>query len=125
VEAERRGARVKKKLLVDAVEAETVRLIYRLFVEGDQQSGPMGVKAITVWLNEHGYRTRQGGSWGVGSIHKILSNPVYGGESRFIIKLGQGAKKRKRSRSGRRSLASQRRPILSACRRFMGYKNAI
>ncbi len=85
VEAERRGARVKKKLAVDDVEAETVRLIYRLFVEGDQQSGPMGVKAITVWLNERGYRTRQGGSWGVGSVYKILTNPVYGGEARFNL----------------------------------------
>ncbi len=83
VEAGRRGARVKKKLAVDDVEAETVRLIYRLFMEGDRQSGPMGVKAITVWLNEHGYRTRQGGSWGVGSVYKILTNPVYGGEARF------------------------------------------
>jgi DNA invertase Pin-like site-specific DNA recombinase len=85
VEVERRGARVKKKLVVDAVEAETVRLIYRLFGEGDQGSGPMGVKSITVWLNERGYRTRQGGSWGVGSVHKILTNTVYGGECRFNV----------------------------------------
>jgi site-specific DNA recombinase len=85
VEAERRGARVKKKLVVDVVEAETVRLIYRLFVEGDNQSGPMGVKAIAVWLNERGYRNRQGASWGVGLVHRILSNPVYGGESRFNV----------------------------------------
>jgi site-specific DNA recombinase len=63
---ERRGARVKKKLAVDDVEAETVRLIYRLFAEGDRQSGPMGVKAITVWHNERDYRARLGGSWGGG-----------------------------------------------------------
>jgi site-specific DNA recombinase len=83
VEAERRGARVKKKLAIDDVEAETVRLIYRLSTEGDRQSGPMGVKAIAVWLNERGYRARLGGIWGTSTVHKILTNPVYGGEARF------------------------------------------
>jgi DNA invertase Pin-like site-specific DNA recombinase len=44
VEAERRGARVKKKLAVDPVEAEQVRLIFKLFIEGHQGSGPIGIK---------------------------------------------------------------------------------
>ena len=39
VEAERRGARAKKKLAIDPVEAETVRLVFRLFVAGDGGSG--------------------------------------------------------------------------------------
>ena len=60
VATEQRGARTKKKLAVDAVEAETVRLVFRLFREGGGQSGPMGVKALASWLNEHGYRTRLG-----------------------------------------------------------------
>ena len=85
IEAERRGARIKKKLDIDVVEAETVKLIYRLFLEGDRRSGPKGVKSIAVWLNEHGYRTRQGGCWGVGLVHRILSNPVYGGECCFNV----------------------------------------
>lgn len=85
VEAERRGARIKKKLDIDVVEAETVKLIYRLFLEGDRQSGTMGVKSITVWLNEHGYRTRQGATWAVGTVHKILSAPIYAGESCFNV----------------------------------------
>ena len=42
VEAERRGAKIKKRLEVDPVEAETVRLIYRLYTEGDGKSGPLG-----------------------------------------------------------------------------------
>lgn len=44
IEAERLGAKIKKRLEVDPVEAETVRLIYRLYIEGDGQSGPLGVK---------------------------------------------------------------------------------
>jgi site-specific DNA recombinase len=83
VEVEKRGARVKKKLDIDEVEAEMVRTVFRLFLEGDQGSGPMGVKAIVVWLNSHGYRTRNGATWGVGPIHRMLGNPAYRGEHRF------------------------------------------
>jgi site-specific DNA recombinase len=60
VEVERRGSRVKKRLVADAVEAEIVRLIFRLFLEGDQGSGPLGVKAIATCLNAKGHRTRGG-----------------------------------------------------------------
>ncbi|NJO32155.1 MAG: recombinase family protein [Rhodospirillales bacterium] len=83
VEAERRGARTKKKLAIDPVEAETVRLIFRLCFEGDNGSGPMGIKAITSWLNAHGYRTRTGGLWGLARVHELLTNPVYNGRLRF------------------------------------------
>jgi site-specific DNA recombinase len=81
--AEQRGARVKKRLEIDLVEAETVRLIFRLFLEGDNGTGPMGVKTIAVWLNEHGYRTRGGATWGLGPVHAMLSHPVYAGRMRF------------------------------------------
>jgi site-specific DNA recombinase len=60
VEAEKRGAKVKKKLDIDPVEAETVRLIFRLYLQGDGQSGALGVKEIVKWLNGRGYRTRRG-----------------------------------------------------------------
>jgi site-specific DNA recombinase len=97
LEAERRGARVKKRLDVDTVEAETVKLIYRLFVEGDQQFGPMGVKSITVWLNERGYRTRLGATWAVGTMQKILSSPVYAGESCFNVFEGRSGRRKEES----------------------------
>ena len=93
VEVERRGNRVKKKLAIDPVEAETVRLIFRLFLVGDEDCGPMGVKSIVVWLNEHGYRTRGGSTWAIGPVHALLSNPVYSGRMRF---------NRHEARSGRR-----------------------
>jgi site-specific DNA recombinase len=65
--------------VIDPVEAETVRMMFRLFLEGDHGSGPKGVKAIAVWLNEHGLRTRFGATWGIGPIHALLTHPVYGG----------------------------------------------
>ncbi len=52
VAAEQRGAKIKKKLEIDPLHADTVRLIYRLFLEGDGVKGPMGVKPITCYLNE-------------------------------------------------------------------------
>jgi hypothetical protein len=61
VAAEQRGAKVKKKLEVDPLHAETVRLIYRLALEGDGTSGPLGVKNITAHLNAHRIFTRDGG----------------------------------------------------------------
>ena len=98
IETEKRGSRVKKRLQIDPVEAETVRLIFRLFLEGDRGSGPMGVKRIAVWLNEHGYRTRTGANWGIGPIHALLSHPVYGGRMLF---------NKSDSRTGRRKAESE------------------
>jgi site-specific DNA recombinase len=83
VDAELRGQRVKKKLAVDDVESEQVRLIFRLFLEGDGRTGPMGIKSVASWLNARGYRTRGGACWGVGQIHYLLCNPVYAGRLRF------------------------------------------
>jgi site-specific DNA recombinase len=77
VAAERRGCKVKKRLEIDPVEAELVRLIFRLYAEGDGKSGPLGVKETTKWLNEHGYRTRRGATFGVGPLHRILKSSHY------------------------------------------------
>ena len=83
IEAEKRGAKIKKKLEVDPVEAETVRLIFKLYLLGDGSSGALGVKEIVKWLNGRGYRTRRGKSFGVGPVHKLLTNTVYIGRWKF------------------------------------------
>jgi site-specific DNA recombinase len=83
VEVEKRGIRIKKKLAIDPVEAETVSLIFRLYREGAGTSGPLGVKKVVSWLNENGYRTRLGARFGVATIHGILTNSVYIGDSVF------------------------------------------
>jgi DNA invertase Pin-like site-specific DNA recombinase len=77
VAAERRGSKVKKRLEIDPVEAELVRLIFRLYADGEGRSGPLGVKETTKWINEHGYRTRRGSSFGVGPLHRILKSSYY------------------------------------------------
>ncbi len=83
VAAEQRGQKVKKKLEVDPLHADTVRLIFRLALQGDGERGPMGIKSITIHLNERGVRTRDGGRWGIASVHKVLTNTSYVGRHRF------------------------------------------
>ena len=83
VAAEQRGAKTKKKLEIDPLHADTIRLIYRLALEGDGTSGPMGVKTIAVYLNARRILTRDGGRWGVGQVHRILTRRTYIGEHEF------------------------------------------
>jgi DNA invertase Pin-like site-specific DNA recombinase len=83
VAAEQRGAKVKKKLEIDPLHADTVRLIYRLALEGDGTSGPMGVKNITAHLNRQRIFTRDGGRWGIGQVHRILTRAAYIGRHEF------------------------------------------
>lgn len=92
VDAEQRGDKMKKKLEVDAEQADTVRLMFKLALTGVGDTGPMGTKAIASWLNERNIPTRDGGKWGVGAIHQILTRTSYIGEHRFntrIFKTGE------------------------------------
>ena len=76
VTAEQRGAKTKKKLEIDPLHADTVRLIYRLSLEGDGASGPMGVKSIVCYLNERRlfYARRRALGRGAGSQHPDPQN---------------------------------------------------
>ena len=83
IAAEQRGAKIKKKLEIDPLHADTIRLIYRLALEGDGTSGPRGVKNIAVYLNQHRIFTRDGGRWGIGQVHRILMRTTYIGRHEF------------------------------------------
>jgi site-specific DNA recombinase len=83
VNAEQRGEKIKRKLAIDEAGADTVRLIFKLALSGDNFSGPMGVKAIVNHLNAKGITTRDGGRWGVASVHGTLTRTTYIGEHRF------------------------------------------
>jgi DNA invertase Pin-like site-specific DNA recombinase len=82
VVAAQRGERIKKKLEIDPLHADTVRLIFRLAHEG-VGDGPLGVKMIVNHLNENHIRTRSGGLWGVGAVHQILRRRTYFGIHEF------------------------------------------
>jgi hypothetical protein len=105
IEVDRRGARIKKKLAIESMESSAVQLIFKLFMEGDGRSGPMGVKAVAGWLNQRGYRTRAGATWGIGPIHALLTHPVYAGRMRFnrteALRAAQGRVRTRVCRSSR------------------------
>ena len=72
-----------KKLEVVSEEAETVRLIYQLYL----QEG-MGFRLIARHLNEQGITTRKGGRWSIVGIRDILRNRAYMGTyARFGIRV--------------------------------------
>ena len=83
VTAEQRGTKLKTKLEIDPTQAEKIRLIYRLALNGHDNTGPMGLKAIAVHLNAKGLTTRDGGRWGISSVHHALTAPTYIGEHHF------------------------------------------
>ncbi|MDP3745618.1 MAG: recombinase family protein [Phenylobacterium sp.] len=83
VEAEKRGAKIKKTLEIDPLTADTVRLAFRLYLEGDGVSGAMGVKAIASHLNARRIPTREGGRWGTGQVHRMLTRTTYIGRHEF------------------------------------------
>ena len=83
VAAEQRGAKTKKKLEIDPIQAETVRRIYRMALNGVDDNGPMGLKAIATWLNDNNIRTRDGGRWGLGAVHQVLTRTTYIGQHKF------------------------------------------
>ena len=90
--AEQRGAKAKKKIEIDPFHAETVRLMFRLASQGDGENGPMGVKAIAAWLNANAIATRDGGRWGCGAVHMVLTRRTYTGRHEFN-RYGKGRKR--------------------------------
>jgi len=75
--AEKRGKKDKKKLEINPVEAEIVRRIFKLYIHGEGDKGPMGMKAIANLLNTESIPTRKGGKFLMQYIHKILNNEAY------------------------------------------------
>ena len=96
VDAETRGAKVKRRLQIHPVEAETVKLIFELYVTGHASTAtpPLGIKEVAKWLNRNGYRTKRGGSFGVGPVHAILTNTAYVGEAKYNVRDRKSGAKR-------------------------------
>ncbi len=82
IAVEQRGQRTKKRLEIEPQEAETVRQIFKLFLQGDGRRGPMGVKDITSWLNAHSIKHRAGPFY-TSAVHAILTRDAYGGTHYF------------------------------------------
>lgn len=81
--AERRGKKDKKKLEIAPREAETVRLIFQLYVYGDGRTGPIGLKQIASYLNARNITNTSGQPFRIQLLQKILRNSAYIGEHYF------------------------------------------
>ena len=64
---------VDKKFIIIPEEAEIVRMIYRLYIEG------MGFQSIATHLNKQGYKSLGGSSFQKSTVDHILSNYNYTG----------------------------------------------
>ena len=53
----------------------------------------MGVKSITKHLNEHCIFTRDGGRWGIGTVHRMLTRRTYIGQHEFNRRTKNGENK--------------------------------
>ena len=60
-------------------EAEVVKMVFRKYLSGEG----LGCGSIAHWLNAAGLRTRTGSPWRLRSVHNILCNPVYKGDTVF------------------------------------------
>lgn len=81
--AEVRGSRgrEKKRLVPDPAEAEVVRLIYRLYLQG-LDGRELGMKGIAGHLDARGLLMR-GRAWRIQKVQRVLSDPTYRGEHLF------------------------------------------
>ncbi|MBL8570267.1 MAG: recombinase family protein [Phreatobacter sp.] len=77
---ERKSLQTDRVILVlgPTEEVETVRRIYRLFVEQGVQEAEIAAR-----LNRDGLLTDLGRSWTRGTVHEILTNPKYIGDNVF------------------------------------------
>lgn len=81
--AEMRGDKAKKVLEINPDEAETVRLIFKLYTYGSGEAGPLGVKAVCNYLNERGRTYGNDRKFSVQMISKTLNRRTYIGEHVF------------------------------------------
>jgi len=79
VVVEQRADKAKKRFEPDPKESEMVRLIFKLYVHGDGETGPLGIKSIVEYLNRKGYRQRRGQPFNIKYVHLMLSNTSYVG----------------------------------------------
>ncbi|MBU0688434.1 MAG: recombinase family protein [Gammaproteobacteria bacterium] len=83
-EIEGSHGRRKKKLVIDEVEADVVRLIYRIYLNG-LNGRALGIKEIAKHLTAQGLLMR-GKPWSIQKVHYTLSNTSYIGELFFNVR---------------------------------------
>lgn len=76
------------RLVINQKEAQTVRRIFQLYIEGN------GYKSIANQLNKEGYRTKMNNHFSINAVRTILTNPVYEGYIRYDVRRNWTEKRR-------------------------------
>ena len=76
---------MKKRLVIDAGEAEIVKKVFDLYVNGDKGRA-LGMYGVARCLNEKGILIR-GRRWTNGRVNELLRNPIYIGKYYFNKKM--------------------------------------
>lgn len=70
---------LRKIIVINEEERPLVRRIFDMALYGTSYSGPMGMKAIAMKLNEEGCWPGRVKRWNKTHIHRLLTNPIYKG----------------------------------------------
>ncbi len=73
-----RGATGERTVVIDEVEAENVRTMFRWVVDES-----LSARAVAKRLNMRGTRPRKALAWGSSSVHRLLTNPAYAGHATY------------------------------------------
>ncbi|WP_394185117.1 recombinase family protein [Metabacillus halosaccharovorans] len=76
------------KLVINPTEAQTVRKIFNLYIEGN------GYKSIANKLNKEGHRTKKNKDFSINGVKTILCNPLYAGFIRYNVRRDWNEKRR-------------------------------
>lgn len=101
--AERRGKKDKKdkkKLEIDPGERPLVELIFRLYMEGDGTSEPLGIDMIVKWLRRNGHMHRNQ-AFHTGNVYAILIRETYAGRHYYGCRDSRTGKVRPRDQWSR------------------------
>jgi DNA invertase Pin-like site-specific DNA recombinase len=77
--------RVRKQIEIDPKEADIVRRIFQLRLEGVDSRGPLGVQRIAGHLSTSKLLGRSGKPWSVQAVHDILRDTTYVGQHPYRL----------------------------------------
>lgn len=94
-------------LVVNQTEAQTVKKIFDLYVQG------YGYKSIANKLNKEGHRTKKDKDFSINGVKTILSNPLYAGYIRYNVRRDWSEKRRNNINPNPVIEKGQHEPIIS------------